>query len=236
METAVHPPPHGVDDLLGVSGLEAQQIVHSRSHGAQSATVPTALCGIAAAQAAYTVPMTHGHRIQGSVILRELLPEDAEPLAAAYIRNRSHLAPWEPARDDFYFTAAGQAEDVEAKIADCEAGRSLPLILEDGELIIGRFNITDIVRGPFLSGHLGYWVDQAYTGRGIATAATRQVLSMAANDGLHRLQASVLVNNQASQTVLRTAGFQKIGLAEKYLKIAGQWQDHLLFQRLLDRD
>ncbi|WP_324603323.1 GNAT family protein [Nesterenkonia massiliensis] len=59
---------------------------------------------------------------------------------------------------------------------------------------------------------------------------------MAANDGLHRLQASVLVYNQASQTVLRTAGFQKIGLAEKYLKIAGQWQDHLLFQRLLDRD
>ncbi|WP_338086562.1 hypothetical protein [Nesterenkonia massiliensis] len=46
----------------------------------------------------------------------------------------------------------------------------------------------------------------------------------------------MLVYNQASQTVLRTAGFQKIGLAEKYLKIAGQWQDHLLFQRLLDRD
>jgi len=34
--------------------------------------------------------------------------------------------------------------------------------------------------------------------------------------------------------VLRRTGFTLIGLAPRYLRIAGQWRDHLLFQRLAD--
>ncbi len=50
--------------------------------------------------------------------------------------------------------------------------------------------------------------------------------------GLHRLQAGTLVHNTGSQKVLERNGFERIGLARAYLKIAGRWQDHILFQRI----
>ncbi|VXB31910.1 hypothetical protein ARTHRO9AX_150184 [Arthrobacter sp. 9AX] len=51
--------------------------------------------------------------------------------------------------------------------------------------------------------------------------------------GLHRIQAATLVHNAASQKILQRIGFGKIGMAPAYLKIAGSWQDHNLYQRLL---
>lgn len=50
--------------------------------------------------------------------------------------------------------------------------------------------------------------------------------------GLHRLQADTLVHNGASQRVLARNGFSRIGLAPRYLRIAGRWQDCVLHQRL----
>jgi len=38
----------------------------------------------------------------------------------------------------------------------------------------------------------------------------------------------------ASQRVLTGNGFERIGIAPKYLRIAGEWQDHILFQLLLE--
>jgi ribosomal-protein-alanine N-acetyltransferase len=51
---------------------------------------------------------------------------------------------------------------------------------------------------------------------------------------LHRLQAATLLHNVGSQRVLAESGFERIGLAPRYLQIAGEWQDHLLFQLLLE--
>ena len=49
----------------------------------------------------------------------------------------------------------------------------------------------------------------------------------------YRLQAATLTHNAASRKVLERAGFTEIGLAPAYLKIAGAWQDHILYQRIL---
>ena len=50
--------------------------------------------------------------------------------------------------------------------------------------------------------------------------------------GFHRLEAACLPENTASVRVLEKAGFQREGYAREYLKIAGKWQDHLLFAML----
>ncbi len=94
--------------------------------------------------------------------------------------------------------------------------------------------LTGTVRGPFLNGHLGYWVDSELTGRGIGSAAPAFAVE-AAQDviGLHRLQAATLPHNSASQRVLDRAGFEEIGAARAYLRIAGRWQDHRLYRRIL---
>jgi ribosomal-protein-alanine N-acetyltransferase len=172
----------------------------------------------------------------GTVGIRPVRTGDAAALARAYVRNREHLAPWEPLRPESWFTERGQEENVARLVGERAGGRALAWVLLDGESVVGTMTVSGIVRGPFLSGNLGYWVDGTVTGRGVATAAVAHVLAACAREGLHRVQAGTLVHNAASQTVLRRNGFDRIGLAPRYLLIAGRWQDHVLFQRLLGAD
>ena len=77
-------------------------------------------------------------------------------------------------------------------------------------------------------------MDKDVTGRGIGSAAVEFAVEAAREElGLHRLQAATLPHNAASQKILRRAGFEEIGAAPAYLKIAGSWQDHILYQRIL---
>ncbi len=178
--------------------------------------------------------MTGTATLVGSVQVRVLRLSDAERLCAAYRRNRDHLAPWEPVRAEAFFTVDGQKASVESKIDLFIAGSDVPWVLLDGGVVIGVMTLSSIVRGPFLSAHLGYWVDKDYNGRGIGSAAVAYAVDAARQElGLHRLQASTLTHNAASQKILKRSGFEEIGLAPEYLRIAGAWQDHLLFQRIL---
>lgn len=167
--------------------------------------------------------------------IRPAVPGDAGALAALYVAQRDFLAPFEPARAASFFTEATQrvrlAEIAERRRAG--AGYSW-LILDDGAPC-GMISLSNVVRGAFQSANLGYFVAQERNGRGLATAAVKLVVAEAfATVGLHRVEAGTLVDNVASQRVLLKAGFEQIGLARRYLHIAGAWRDHLLFQRLID--
>lgn len=176
----------------------------------------------------------NGVELVCGVRVRVLRLSDAERLGAAYQRNREHLAPWEPCRNEKFFTMAGQTASIESKLSLFIAGSGVPWVLLDEERIVGVMTLSGIVRGPFLSAHLGYWVDKEYNGRGIGTAAVAYAVGTARTElGLHRLQAATLPNNAASQKILRRSDFEEIGLAPAYLKLAGSWQDHILYQRIL---
>jgi ribosomal-protein-alanine N-acetyltransferase len=157
-----------------------------------------------------------------------LRPEDAESLARLLRENREFLAPFEPLRDKRFFTSEGQRERLEASSARHFA------ILAEGD-IAGAINISNIAYGPFQSATLGFWVARRLNGRGLATRAVGTTVGIAFRDlGLHRLEAGTLVDNLASQRVLEKNRFDRIGLARRYLQIAGDWRDHLLFQRTTD--
>lgn len=166
--------------------------------------------------------------------MRGLSAVDAAALARAYRDNREHLAPWEPLRDDAFFAEAGQAEQITRRLEGLAAGTDVLWVLVADERIVGTMTLSGIVRGPFLSAHVGYWVDARMQGRGVCSAALQAALQHARDElGLHRVEASVLPRNAASTAVLHRAGFGLIGTAPSYLRIAGTWQDHLLYQRLL---
>ncbi|BAS14205.1 putative ribosomal-protein-alanine acetyltransferase [Arthrobacter sp. Hiyo8] len=166
--------------------------------------------------------------------MRILRMNDAAALAAAYVRNRAYLAPWEPLRPEEYYTVDWQSADIAKRLVTHEAGEACPFGLFDGDRLVGRFNMAGIVRGPFQSAGLGYWVDSDYAGRGLASAAVQAIVETASDKlGLHRIEASTLLHNTASQRVLLKAGFQQIGMAPRYLQIAGIWQDHNLYQVVL---
>src|SRR5690606_20318077 len=111
---------------------------------------------------------------------RLVTPEDAGVIAELQTRNRAFLAPWEPVREDTYFTVVGQRADITTALGRHERGESLPLVVldRDGE-VAGRLTLSGIVRGPFLSCSMGYWLSEDRTGQGLATEAVEVAVHIA---------------------------------------------------------
>jgi ribosomal-protein-alanine N-acetyltransferase len=164
-------------------------------------------------------------------MIRPLAPDDAEELAALYAANRAFLAPYDPVRADAFYTPEGQR----VRIAEQGDGGDLRFAILDGGAIAGTISLANIVRGAFRSATTGYWIDRARNGRGLATGAVGELVRIAFEEvGLHRVEAGTLVDNVASQRVLEKNDFERIGIARRYLLIAGEWRDHVLFQRVAD--
>jgi len=163
-------------------------------------------------------------------VIRLLVPDDAVELAALYSANRAFLTPFEPHREDAFFTEDYQRERIEAVGED-----HWRWAIVDGGRIAGIVSLADVLRGALQLGNLGYWVALDRNGRGLATAAVRDAAEFAFGEaGLHRLEAGTLVDNHASQRVLEKNGFERFGLARKLLKVNGEWRDHVLYERVAD--
>lgn len=105
----------------------------------------------------------------------------------------------------------------------------LPMTIELDGRYCGQITLGNIVRGALRSAWIGYWVEQEVNGRGVATAALALGLDHAFGPvGLHRVEATVRPENEASQAVLRKVGFREEGLLKRYLDVDGQWRDHKL--------
>ncbi|MDX6535968.1 MAG: [ribosomal protein S5]-alanine N-acetyltransferase [Gaiellales bacterium] len=174
--------------------------------------------------------------MNADITIRPAVRSDAADLAELFAAQREHLAPWDPRREPSFFTRGGQR----ARLAQVERDRAAGtahrfLILEGGELA-GEISITNVVRRAFQSANLGYWVARERNNRGIATAAVAETCAFAFGElELHRLEAGTLLHNIASQVVLDRNGFAPFGVARNYLRIAGSWCDHVLFQRTSER-
>jgi [ribosomal protein S5]-alanine N-acetyltransferase len=167
------------------------------------------------------------------VEVRSLRPDDVPVLARLLRAERDFLAPWEPVRAEDHATEEVQREVVAQALADAAAGRALPLVVLADGAVVGRMTVSNVVRGAFRSGDLGYRVASTHNGPGVASTAVALTVRRAFDElGLHRLGAATLLHDVRSQRALERNGFERIGMAPRYLQIAGEWQDHLLFQRL----
>lgn len=163
---------------------------------------------------------------------RPLQVDDAAALASAYDRNREHLARWDPIRPEAFYTRGFQALSLRRRL-ELAGGETDSWVLWCEGMIVGRFNLNNVVRGALQSTDLGYWVDARHTGQGLATAGVAMLIEAAGSLQLHRVAASTLPENLASQRVLERSGFTRYGMAEKFLCINGAWQDSVLFHKIL---
>jgi ribosomal-protein-alanine N-acetyltransferase len=165
------------------------------------------------------------------ITIRPVHLSDAAAIAELRRENRDYLAPWEPVRPEGHFTDEGVAALLASAVAAAEIGTGRSLVILDGGRIVGQVMLNSIIPGAFQSCSLAYWVSRSEAGRGIATEATRLAKAVAFGElGLHRIQGETLVHNVGSQKVLERNGFVRYGLAPEYLRIAGRWQDHALYQ------
>ena len=161
--------------------------------------------------------------------------DDAATLTHLYTANRAFLAPFDPARPDDFFTIEGQRRSLRQLERDRAADAGYRFLIEADGQPAGVISVSRITRGAFQNAGLGYWVTQRMNGRGVATEAVRQVCEWGFGEArLHRLEAATLVDNIGSQRVLRKNGFTEIGRSPRYLHIAGDWRDHLLFARTIE--
>jgi ribosomal-protein-alanine N-acetyltransferase len=142
--------------------------------------------------------------------------------------NRAFLAPFDPRRDESFFTVEGQ-------LTWLAAGNGPRFAIVEAAAIAGVLSLSGISRGPLQSAIIGYWVDRDRNGRGLASRAVSAAIEVAFGElALHRLEAGTLLDNIASQRVLEHNRFTRIGVARKYLLLDGVWRDHLLFERIVD--
>ncbi len=171
-------------------------------------------------------------------MILKTLTEDEAPLALAYaLATRTFLAPYEPIRDDSFFTLDHQRRflNAEQEAMDDLTHLRLWLFLKDGtiERPIGNFAFSNIIRGVFQNTFLGYKLDPNYINQGYMTEALNHGINIAFKEmALHRIEANIMPNNNASLALVRKLGFEEEGLAKKYLLINGKWEDHIHMVKL----
>jgi ribosomal-protein-alanine N-acetyltransferase len=170
---------------------------------------------------------------KGNTAIRPLESSDLPALVEARIRNRAFLTEWEPTRDESFFTPAGQARELALDDAAWRTATGFPFaILDagDGDRLIGRVALANVVRGVWQNATLGYWVSEDAGSRGHATTAVGLALRFAFDvAGLHRVQPAIMPRNERSKRVVEKCGFRHEGVALRYLKINGVWEDHDIY-------
>lgn len=167
--------------------------------------------------------------------LRNLTPENTEEMLDYYIRNEEHLRQYEPTRDSGFYTYEGQKEILTESFRQFIDGTSIDLGIFKDEKLIGKIKLSNIVFGILRNAFVGYSIDKEHQGKGYMKEALNTVCSYAFEEmGLHRLEASTLIENSRSQGVLKACGFNELGISEKYLYINGEWRDHKIFYKVND--
>jgi ribosomal-protein-alanine N-acetyltransferase len=168
------------------------------------------------------------------VRLLHVRPAMARLFAEFMVRNENHLRRWDPPRPAGIGTAAHWRSQLATAVREFRSGTSVRWALFDGAAgarapLLGRVNFTQIFRGPFQSCVLGYQLDASAQGKGLMYEALRAALDdLFSTRGLHRVQAAFLPENERSAGLLERLGFERIGVARRYLFIDGAWRDHVL--------
>ncbi|MGO9486285.1 MAG: GNAT family N-acetyltransferase [Rhodomicrobium sp.] len=171
------------------------------------------------------------------VFLREPQMSDYAEWAAIRAESREFLEPWEPRwpRDELERDTYRRRTRYYYRDARQDLGYAFFLFRSSDSSLIGGMTLSNIRRGVSQSGSLGYWIGAPYARQGYMTRGVRAITWFVFDVlHLHRLEAACLPENTASAALLTRTGFQYEGLARRYLKINGTWQDHWLFALLAE--
>jgi len=173
------------------------------------------------------------------LVLKVLDKSYAELTLDYYSRNNFFLEEWEAVKSEEFYTRQYQEEQLDTELFNTENNRSFRLWVfkkQDDSRIIGSVGFNNIVRGAFLSCQLGYKSDKDEINKGYITEAIQKGIDIMFNEsGLHRIEANIMPKNKRSLRVVHKLGFYNEGVAYKYLKINGKWEDHIHMVLLNDK-
>lgn len=188
----------------------------------------------------FAVNLLDSHRPDGIIkgqclTLRHATMADYKAWSKLREESRDFLRPWEPT---WYPNDLGKhafKQRLKRNNREIQAGTGYPWLIFEraSQQLLGGITIGHIKRGVSQSGQIGYWVGAQHAGKGVMSEALQMVVHHAfTRCGLNRLEAACIPTNERSIRLLLKSGFEQEGYAKSYLKINGQWRDHLLFARI----
>jgi len=181
-------------------------------------------------------PQLDTKRIKGDdVWLRAPRAGDFEEWRELRDASRSFLVPWEPTWPSDVLTRASFRRRLKRYARDAREDRGFSFFIfrQSDDALVGGINLSHVHRGVSQSCSVGYWMGEKFVRQGLMSDAVKTTLNFIFEDlGLHRVEAACVPANVASRDLLRKVGFQEEGYARKYLRINGNWEDHLLFAYL----
>ena len=98
--------------------------------------------------------------------------------------------------------------------------------------VVGTVGITIDPKRPYLA-EIGYFVDEAYWGRGIASRAVVMAERIAFEEkNIVRIEILMVKKNKASIRVAEKCGYKKEGIAKKKLLLFGKYEDAYVYAKI----
>jgi RimJ/RimL family protein N-acetyltransferase len=143
------------------------------------------------------------------VTLRRWRPADTDAMFGIVCQSLEHLRPWMPWAADGY-TREKASQYIERSQAEWEAGEAYNFaILAPDDRMVGSCGLMARIGAGGLE--IGYWVHQAYTGRGIATAAAGALVEAAFGlPEITHVEIHHDLANEASGAIPRRLGFTEV--------------------------
>ncbi|MFN0218754.1 MAG: GNAT family N-acetyltransferase [Hyphomicrobium sp.] len=175
--------------------------------------------------------------VGATLVLRPPAISDYGAWAELRALSRAHLKSWEPswAHDDLSRMMFRRRLRAYARDVRDDLGYSYFIADSSSGQLLGGVTLSNVRRGSSQSASLGYWIGAPFVRRGRMREAVSTLMTFAFGSlRLHRVEAATMPGNAPSIRVLESSGFQREGLARSFLKINGQWEDHLLYARLAE--
>lgn len=177
-----------------------------------------------------------GEHPEPRVYLREPRLRDQEEYIELLRLSAEFHKPWSPTPPPGYdpYSAEAYRRYLESMGPAARRLRRFVCRRRDAR-ILGAIHVSEIVRGCFQSAYLGYWIGAPHAGQGYMKEALPLVVDLCFGElGLHRLEANIRPENEASIRLVRGVGFRKEGVSPRYLEIDGDWRDHERWAILAD--
>lgn len=149
--------------------------------------------------------------------------------------SRRFLEPWEPTWRGDELTESSFRARVIRNEQEFSSGQAVPLFVFERteKTLLGGLTVGYIRRGAAQCCMIGYWMGERHAGQGHMFGALKLVIPYIFSSlQLHRIEAACIPDNTRSIRLLEKAGFRQEGYLREYLKINGEWRDHVMFSLL----
>ncbi len=161
------------------------------------------------------------------------IPQYAEELFALTDKNRDHLKAWLPWLNSIQ-KASDTKQFLEVQLQRFGKGEALHQTIFYKDKVAGvlGYNLLDHVNGI---GHIGYWLGQEYTGKGIMTRAVQDLIALGfSNWAIQKVEIRCAVGNTKSRAIPERLGFTNEGTIRNAEKVYDQYYDHIVYGQLKD--